>query len=240
MVRPFLLVSDVDNTLLGDERATKRFADWLHRMRPQVRLALNSGRFGESLLKSVASTPLPEPDALIGGVGTQILIGPTWKPLAGWPTATAWDADAVRSVLTEHPRTELQPEQFLSPYKISAFAFDLTAVELREIERRIAAAGVQARVVYSSARDLDVLPVGVDKGSAALRLAAHWGYERDQVLVAGDSGNDLAMFSIEARGIVVGNAHDELRELASDRVFLSSAQYADGVVEGAEHWIAKA
>lgn len=240
MERSFLLVSDVDNTLLGDEEATKRFADWLEARRPQVRLALNSGRFGSSLLQSVASSALPQPDAIIGGVGTQILIGPDWEPLAGWPPVIDWDAGAVRDVLASAPRTELQPEEFLSPYKVSAYAHELTDADVRELERRIAAAGVQARVVYSSSRDLDVLPHGIDKGSAAIRLAAYWGYGADEILVAGDSGNDQAMFSINALGIVVANAHPELKQLNSDRVFQCSRAYAHGVVEGAEHWIAKA
>lgn len=238
MERHFLLVSDVDGTLLGDDPATVAFAAW-HERRREVRLALNSGRFTASLQRSIERTALPAPDALVGGVGTEIRLGPDWDLLDGWPAADGWNAAVVREALENHPRTRLQEEEFLSEHKISAHAVDLTLGELVEIEEALAAAGVAARVVYSSARDLDVLPCGVDKGTAALRLASHWGIPPERVIVAGDSGNDAAMFRIGARGILVGNAQADLRKAAAGDVYPAAASYAAGVIEGAEYWLAR-
>jgi hydroxymethylpyrimidine pyrophosphatase-like HAD family hydrolase len=91
--------------------------------------------------------------------------------------------------------------------------------------------------VYSSNRDLDVLPAGVDKGSAAAFLASHFGFQPRQVVVAGDTGNDASMFTHGFRGIVVGNAQAELKSLCSPDVYKSDGSYADGVLEGLEYWL---
>ena len=43
------------------------------------------------------------------------------------------------------------------------------------------AAGLSVELVYSSNRDLDILPAGVNKGSASKQLAAHWNIPPDHV-----------------------------------------------------------
>jgi hydroxymethylpyrimidine pyrophosphatase-like HAD family hydrolase len=92
-------------------------------------------------------------------------------------------------------------------------------------------------LVYSSNRDLDVLPRGVDKGAAAAFLANEWNYPAARVIVSGDSGNDLAMFQAGFHGIVVGNAHSELKQLDSADVFHADSSYAAGVLQGLQHWM---
>ncbi len=42
-------------------------------------------------------------------------------------------------------------------------------------------------------------------------LQKQWGFDLKQTVACGDSGNDLALFSVgEERGIIVGNAQPEL------------------------------
>jgi hydroxymethylpyrimidine pyrophosphatase-like HAD family hydrolase len=59
----------------------------------------------------------------------------------------------------------------------------------------------------------------------------------DHVLVSGDSGNDLALYEHGFRGIVVANAHPELKDLDGPNVFHATRPMAAGVVEGLEHWL---
>ena len=61
----------------------------------------------------------------------------------------------------------------------------------------------------------------------------------ERVVVSGDTGNDLAMFQIGCRGIVVGNAHAELRQLDSEHIYQAEAGHAFGVLEGLEQLLGR-
>jgi sucrose-6F-phosphate phosphohydrolase len=185
----------------------------------------------------VASTGLPEPDALIGHVGTHIESYARGERIAGWPRlAGPWDPWVVRQVMATVDGIELQPEEFNSPHKVSYYYHDATGAQLAELQSRLEAAGQAVRIVYSSCRDLDVLPAGLDKGAAAAFLAQHWGVPRERVIVCGDTANDLSMFEQGFRGIVVGNALAELRSLRSPDVYHARGHFAAGVAEGLRHW----
>lgn len=241
MERMNLIVSDLDDTLLGDDAAIRRFAGWYDEKRPNFRLAYSSGRFRESIRQSIAATDLPEPDAVICGVGTEIYERDCDISLAGWPRATGktWNADLIYAVCRTFSELELQPDEFQSRYKISFYAHDLEESCLARLRQALDAAGQKTSVVYSSNRDLDVLPARTHKGAAASFLAEHWMIDRRCVIVAGDSGNDAAMFHEGFRGIVVGNAKPELRAISGPRIYHAAHSYAAGVVEGLDHWLAE-
>ena len=234
-----LLVSDVDGTLLGDDAAIARFAAWRRQRGEGVRLVYNSGRFFESVLESVAASALPMPDAIIGGVGTNIRFCDTREALDNWPDCTrnGWDAAAIRTIVGVHKELTPQPDEFQSAHKISFYGHDLPLAFVDLLDRQLKSLGYGVHLVYSSQRDLDVLPAGASKGTAAARLAKHWGYAPHEVVVAGDTGNDLAMFEQGFLGIVVGNAHDDLRALRASNVYHATKLYADGVLEGLNYWL---
>jgi sucrose-6F-phosphate phosphohydrolase len=234
-----LLVSDLDYTLLGDDRALEEFASWYEAQRSALRLVYASSRFYDSIVESIRSTALPEPDAVIANLGTDIRWYADGAAVAGWREQLnrSWDCLRVRAVLARFPILELQGERFQSAYKVSYFAHGASNLLLRAIRDALRVANLPADVIYSSNRDLDVVPCGVNKGTAAAFLARHWGLPDDCVLVCGDSGNDLAMFQPSFRGIVVANAHLELKALSGQDVFVSQFEYATGVLDGVRHWI---
>jgi sucrose-6F-phosphate phosphohydrolase len=232
-----LLVTDLDGTLLGDDRALDGFAVWYEQVQSQLRLVYSSGRFLESIQESIDEFGLPAPDAVICGVGTEIHDFTTGLQLPGWPEASQdWNSELVREICAEFDELEEQPSQFNSHYKLSYFGHQLDDAFFSRLTRRLDAAGLEVSVIYSSRRDLDIVPATTNKGTAATFLARHWNLAREQVAVAGDSGNDLAMFGVGFRGIVVGNAHPELLSLHAPNVYHARSANAAGVLEGLRHW----
>ncbi|GIW96356.1 MAG: mannosylfructose-phosphate phosphatase [Pirellulaceae bacterium] len=237
MENRYLLISDLDGTLLGDEAALEQFRTWYYEHGRSLALAYNSGRLVDDLLECVDQTGLPLPVAVIGGVGTQI-----WQPgaglLADWPACHEnWNAQRIGQLLARFPQLELQPVRYQSPFKVSYYVYDASSELLQQIRDVLAEHGIRASLIYSSNRDLDILPEGVDKGSASRFLAKRLGYPPHRVLISGDTGNDLAMFGNGFLGIVVGNAHEELRNLVHPHVYQAREPFARGVLEGILYWM---
>jgi sucrose phosphatase-like protein len=234
-----LIISDLDGTLLGDDEALRQFGCWASARRQSLRLAYSSGRFVESVRESIKDTPLPEPDAIIGNVGTDIYLYPAGKRLEAWHQhiGVNWDAERARATLRDISGLRPQPDECQSSYKVSYFFEGAQPDDLAHIKRRLKEAGVEAELVYSSNRDLDVLPARANKGTAAAFLARTWEFDPQRVIVCGDSGNDRKMFEHGFRGIVVANAHDELQRLDGDNIYHARRSFAAGVLEGISHWL---
>ena len=238
MADRILVVSDLDGTLLGDEPALEAFDQWLAPRRQQIRLVYNSGRSFDSIRAAVAETALPEPDALIADVGTAMESFEPGQDLGQWPQLNgSWNPELVREVLAPLPGFEPQPDSAQTPHKVSYFVYDATEADLARWKTALEATGLSVNIIYSSDRDLDVLPQGVNKGKATTHLVRHWQIDPGRVIVCGDTGNDLSMFEEGYLGIVVGNALRELKSLDSPRVYHAQGEIAAGVAEGLRHWL---
>jgi sucrose-6F-phosphate phosphohydrolase len=238
MERVNLLICDLDGTLLGDDRALDEFTQWYSGASEHFRLAYSSGRFVESVRDSIDASALPEPDAIIGGLGTEIYDVPAARRAFMWPPSSiGWNPYVIRTLCECRRELTPQPDHFISYYKVSYYGIDLDVNFLNSLLRHLASAGQDVTVVYSSNRDLDVVPAGVDKGSAATFMARHWKIDPQRTIVAGDSGNDAAMFRAGFRGIVVGNAQKDLRALKGPHIYHATAEYAAGVLEGLDYWL---
>jgi sucrose-6F-phosphate phosphohydrolase len=237
MERMNLLISDLDGTLLGDDASLELFAGWYANARQHYRLVYSSGRFVDSVLHSIESSKLPEPDAIIGGVGTQIYDVPRARYCPMWPPMVIeWNPYTVQSIGEDFVELRLQPSKCNSHHKVSFYGSDLDESFLAHFKERMTTGGQNVSVVYSSGRDLDVLPDKSSKGAAAMYLARHWKISPESTLVAGDSGNDAAMFLAGFKGIVVGNASPELKALSSPAVYVAQNCHAAGVLEGIRYW----
>lgn len=231
-----ILVTDLDGTLLGDDDALDRFATWYATGRDECRLVYATGRSRESLEDLMVQTRLPEPDALSASVGTELYDG-EGKPWPGWDERFAgWDAARARRVLAGIEWLQPQPAAAQTPLKASFNAPGLRTADLDILRTALRGAGIEATVLYSSNLYVDVLPPGSGKGEGATVVARAWGARAEDVLVFGDSGNDLPMFQRGFRGTLVANALPELRAGVGPETYRSPYPFADGVLDGIRHW----
>src|SRR5207244_9987018 len=105
-----------------------------------------------------------------------------------------WDLKRIEQILSSFPGVTRQPPQFLHPYKSSWYLHQAPPEVIENLKRQLADAGSEVTVVYSSMRDLDVLPAKTNKGSALQWLCDKINVPLVNVLVAGDTGNDSSMF----------------------------------------------
>ncbi len=85
-----------------------------------------------------------------------------------------------------------------------------------------------ATVILSEGTFLEIIGPGTGKGTALRKLAEMLGIQRNQVIAAGDSMNDLEMLLWAGTGIAVANAEDPVRQAAS-LVTASNTEFGVGV-----------
>jgi hypothetical protein len=82
---------------------------------------------------------------------------------------------------------------------------------------------------------VDILPAGCSKGSALLRLAADRGVRVEEIVAIGDNWNDVSMLEIAGRAVLMGNAPEDLKEMAAERGWVVGKRHdEDGVADVVE------
>ncbi|MBP0903342.1 HAD-IIB family hydrolase [Mariniflexile gromovii] len=234
-----LLSFDIDNTLIDFNTLKGSFTKTWNKYKTdsKVLLTYNTGRLIDDVLSLIKRGVLPEPDYIISGVGTHIYDYNNKCIVKEFNEVLddGWDIQSVENIIhnSNHPINE-QPSKFQHSYKRSYFFHDATSEHIANIEQDFANANMYINVVYSGDKFLDILPKWANKGNALQWLLKKLDLNTNQVLVAGDSGNDSAMFGLDGvRGIVVANAHEELYKFTKHRqVYHAEGVNGDGVVEG--------
>lgn len=237
-----MIATDLDGTFIGDDAAM--FALWDALAARPYCLAFSTGRHLQSIQDFYTSKSTPrQADVCICMVGTDI-----WFRTAGgayeldeqWHAAIAdrWDKAAVEAILHAIPEARMQDAQWQSPFKSSYYLEENAAPRLAEIHERLAAAQLDAKVVYSADRFLDLLPIRSGKGEAVRYVQQKLGLRPENVVTCGDTGNDLDMMRPELgfHAIAVGNAAPELHDFHAAHVYHSEAHFAAGIREGLTHY----
>ena len=230
-----LLATDLDGTFLGGNAAARSRLYQLVATHPDIQLVFVTGRGLEAVLPLLADPSIPTPDFVIADVGASVANGRTLQPLleiqesidARWPGERIV-ADALGHI------SALQRQEVPQERRCSFFC---EAHHIDDEVRRIVE-DLDCDMLFSAGKYFDVLPRGVNKGSTLERLIAHLGVDRSEVLVAGDTLNDLSMMRLGLRGVCVGKSERELLDVTRDEasVYHARAAGAGGIVEAIDHF----
>ncbi|AMV35042.1 Mannosylfructose-phosphate synthase [Pirellula sp. SH-Sr6A] len=233
-----LLITDLDNTLTGDDDALRELVDRVCNL-DYVGFGIATGRPLKSALELIESLRLPRPDLIQSDAGTQLHYGKGLAPDVSWQKQIgyAWRPDEVRSILDAQPGLSLQPDEHQSHYKVSYLWDSKNAPSIAKIKKILREAGVRAKVLLSLGMYLDVIPVRGGSDLSLRHVLWKWGFSPENVLVAGDSGNDEGMLTGRTLGVVVSNYSSELERLRNrPRIYFASAPHARGILEGVDYY----
>ena len=237
-----LFCTDLDGTILGNLESMRRFKEAWEALSPKRRplLCYNSGRLLDDVLAVLETQSLPWPDYIIGGVGTQLYDAKAKQALTKFDKqfGKGWDLAKIEQILAAFPGVTRQPPEFLHPYKSSWYLLQASPEIVEVLRSQLSDAGLKVSIVYSSTRDLDILPENTSKGRALEWLCEHTKIRLKHVVVAGDTGNDSSMFLLPGvKGIVVENAQPELfQAVVHLPTYTATRGVADGVLQGLTHF----
>jgi sucrose-6-phosphatase len=241
-----LLVTDLDHTLVGDDRSLEQLNHLLDRYRQtySTKIVYATGRSKTSYQELANAKSLLVPDALIAAVGTEIYLNTATDTDLEWveQLSTNWHRDRIVAIASRFADLEPQPSAEQRPFKVSYYlSASVVAAVVPQLQELLTQQGLDAEIIYSGSKDLDILPRGGDKGQAVQFLRQRWQIDPLQTVVCGDSGNDISLFRYgQERGILVGNAQSELRlwhELhPMNYHYLAVAECAGGILEGLKYF----
>lgn len=226
----WLLVSDIDNTLTGNDVALETLMALLHANRDRIAFGVASGRSPKLIRAAVEEYSLLEPDLVIASVGSEIYgegdVGARYQTHIG----AGWAREQVVEALANLEGLTFQDEAGQRPYKVS---FNTSGDVMPRVEDALQAAEMKVTLIHSHGEFLDVLPARAAKGKAVRFVAEAYGLSLEKIIVAGDSGNDADLLTCGAKAVVVGNYSEELEPVLENKnIYLATARYAAGVLEG--------
>ena len=233
MPERLLLCTDLDRTLLPNgpqpESAGARSQFAALAADSRLVLAYVTGRDRQLVQEAVTAYQLPQPNFVIGDVGTTIYrIEPdgNWRADQVWETKIGADWNGrsnndLQLLLTDIPDLRLQEQSKQNRHKLSyylALDADQDAIA-RDVMERLQTAAVQARVVWSIDEQaaiglFDILPDSASKYHAVAMLQQLQGFTDSNTVFSGDSGNDMEVLTSSIPAILVANSDREVQREA--------------------------
>ena len=229
-----MLCTDLDGTFIGDDDSMYELLDIIDRN--NILLGFSTGRHLPSVLKFIAEKRIRKPDACICLVGTEVyflengkfVLDERWSEII----AEGWHRKKIVELLSDIKELAWQDEEWQTKFKASYFLKENQQEVLKEITSRLEKAELEAKVIYSADEFLDFLPLKSSKEGALRYVIKSFGIKKEDVVVCGDSGNDLELFKAGFKGIIVGNAHRELRNYKGQNAYRAIGEYSAGIIEG--------
>jgi len=219
-----LLCTDLDRTLLPNGVQTEsehaRPILWHFLRSYGVALAYVSGRDINRVQAAISEYNLPEPDYIVGDVGASIYMRDNsgWQPCREWRAQIAkqWrgqDSSYIQRLLADVAALKLQEPDRQKLHKCS-FYYDLSHDEssMRETAQAcLRKENLSAELIFSHDPEkmlglLDILPGSANKRESVFHLQRMAGLASQDVLFAGDSGNDVGAIIAPRPSVLVANA----------------------------------
>lgn len=233
--RTILLATDLDGTFLAgkDEHKFKLYS--LLSEADDVILVFVTGRGLQTVTPLFILPEMPRPEYIICDVGATIVQGDNLLPVSDimFDIETAWPgAGAVYDVFNKLPGLtyqEVPMERRSSYFYNEETDFELVAKHAEEL-------GVD--ILVSHGKYIDVLPKGVNKGSTLKKLVNSLGHNKEDILVAGDTLNDLSLFLTGYKGVAVAGSEEGLikKISAMSNVIHSEHPGTGGIIDAMRHY----
>lgn len=227
-MKNLFVCTDLDRTLLPNgkqpesPKAISIFTYFVNR--PEVYLAYVSGRNLALVQDAIREYHLPLPNWVIGDVGSTIyeVNGDDWQQLQRWEQEIAIDwnrltANDLQPLFVDIADLTLQESEKQNHYKLSYYLpLNADTQTLQEaIKTRLEQQNVAASLIYSvdeaaAVGLLDIVPAHATKLHAIEFLMRQQGFDYENTVFAGDSGNDLPVLVSGISSVLVANAHDEV------------------------------
>ncbi len=238
-----LLITDIDNTLVGDDASLENLKLILDEYKETLGFGVATGRYLESAVEALKESGIETIDTIISSVGTEIYYGMGDFPDKGWASSlrSKWRPERIRNALDGLPFLFLQEDEktqreFKVSYDLDEEIAPAEAIPL--IHHELTKAKANYNLILSHGTYVDILSSRASKGKAIRYLSKKWKIPLAKIATAGDSGNDRDMLVGKTAGIVVANHDPEMEGLrrASGPIYFAQREYAEGIIEGLEHY----
>jgi HAD superfamily hydrolase (TIGR01484 family) len=261
-----LLCTEIDGTLipsgcqLEHPEARNRFRAFCSH--PSVSLVYVSSWTIDLVKQAIAEYQLPIPHFVISDVGSRIYQHQQgdWNEIESWQNriAPAWNGKSLadlQKALAKCEDLQLQEDDKQNDFKLSYYlSLNIPPSQILSwVEQQLAKQKIEFELVWSVDKLkriglLDILPRNAGKRGAIEFLCQEMNFNLDQVLFAGNSGNDLDVLSSPIPSVLVANAEPEIRKQAielaevyncTDSLYVAQSgnnifegNYAEGVLQG--------
>lgn len=233
-----MLCTDLDGTFIGDDDSMYELLKVIEDK--DILLVFSTGRHLQSVMQFVHDKEIQIADACTCMVGTEVyfarkvelILSNNWSRII----SHGWEREKIARLLADIKELVWQDEEWQTEFKASYFLRENQTEVLQEINWRMQEAELKAHIIYSSDQFLDFLPPLSGKSEAVRYVADNLRVRKRNVIVCGDTGNDLDMFKAGFKGVIVGNAHAELKSFEGDNAYHAVAPYAAGIIEGLRHF----
>lgn len=235
-----LIVTDIDYTLIGDDLALNDFKKTIKNMSHKIGFGVATGRVIESAVEVIKKNNIPMPDFFITSVGSVIYYNYKDELIysTGWDAHIShlWQRDKIVELLSKFNFLRYQEKENQKKYKISYYT-ENNPKNIQKVRDLLIDNKIKCNTIFSHGQFIDILPYRASKGKAIRYLAYRWNILFEDILVAGDSGNDMEMLKGDLLGVVVANYSPELEGLkGARRIYFSDKKFAAGITDGINHY----